>query len=276
MRVILCREPQGSRGQCRCPVQSNVVGNLVCIGYHEAVLAFSAVCVVKIVTTWSYGMTNATENNEAGASLSTTSSGGRSNSTGKQGRARVYPRTSGWDCPSREIDEQLALTGELVERVVDQVNDLPLEGLSFRPAGAYFSIAKLVLHLAESERRQLSRVARALSTVTAIDSSDALYPRVNEALAHSHILSDEAVPDEFLDGAFLGEVMRSVFRTVTVPVCQAISEPDSPLGEQSSFATPREALTHMQWHWAYHSGQIGLLRLQWGDDYVWTTKQRPE
>ncbi len=221
-------------------------------------------------------MSNATENNEAGASLSTTDSSDGRQIAGKQGRGRVYPRTSGWDCPSREIDEQLALTGELVERVVDQVNDLPPEGLSFRPAGAYFSIAKLVLHLAESERRQLSRVARALSAVTAIESNEALEPRVNEALTHSHMLSDEAVPDEFLDGAFLGEVMRSVFHTVTVPVCQAISAPDSPLGEQSSFATPREALTHMQWHWTYHSGQIGLLRLQWGDDYVWTMKRSLE
>lgn len=220
-------------------------------------------------------MINVTGNNEVSAFSSTTSGGSRKN-TGKQGRGRVYPRTSGWDCPSREIDEQLALTGELVERVVDQVIDLPLDGLSFRPAGAYFSIATLVLHLAESERRQLSRVARALSTVTAIDSNYTLHPRVNEALTHSHMLSDEAVPDEFLDGAFLGEVMRSVFRTVTVPVCQAISEPGSPLGEQSSFATPREALTHMQWHWSYHSGQIGLLRLQWGDDYVWTMRKTPE
>lgn len=221
-------------------------------------------------------MTNATETNESGDSLSTPGSQSGRENPGKQGLVRVYPRTSGWDCPSREIDEQLALTGELVERVVDQIDDLPPEGLSFRPAGAYFSIAKLVLHLAESERRQLLRIARALSAVTVIESNEALHTRVSEALTHSHMFSDEAVPDEFLDGAFLGELMRSVFRTVTVPVCRAISEPDTSLGEQSSFATPREALTHMQWHWTYHSGQIGLLRLQWGDDYVWTTRKSPE
>lgn len=192
---------------------------------------------------------------------------------GKEGRGRVYPRVSGWDCASKEIDEQLALTGELIERVVDQVNDLPAAGLSFRPPGVGFSIAKLALHLAESERRQLVRCAEALSVVKATHSSDITDSRINEALKYSHILSDDAVPEEFLDGAFLAEVMRSVFRDVTVPVCQKISGPDLPLGEESPFATPREALTHMHWHWTYHSGQIGLLRLQWGDDYVWTMKK---
>ncbi|MDA3948167.1 MAG: hypothetical protein PF508_02985 [Spirochaeta sp.] len=56
----------------------------------------------------------------------------------------------------------------------------------------------------------------------------------------------------------------------------AVSEPDSPLGEEFSFATPREALTHMQWHWTHHSGHTGLLRLQRGDDYVWTMKKSSE
>jgi hypothetical protein len=25
----------------------------------------------------------------------------------------------------------------------------------------------------------------------------------------------------------------------------------------------------LAWHWTYHSGQIGLLRLLWGSDYQW-------
>ncbi|MFW5995170.1 MAG: hypothetical protein ACOCRN_03585 [Spirochaetia bacterium] len=202
---------------------------------------------------------------------------------GKQGRGREYPRTSGWECADRIIDEQLALTGELIERVVDQVNDLPCHALSFRPAGVGFSIAKLVLHLAESERRQLSRLAEAITTRDAsvteapgatepIGSRGSLDSQTTAALEHSHILSDKPVPDHFLDGVFLAEVMRSVFRNVTVPICRSIPSANAPLSEKSPFATPREALTHMHWHWTYHSGQIGLLRLQWGDDYVWTLK----
>ena len=37
-----------------------------------------------------------------------------------------------------------------------------------------------------------------------------------------------------------------------------------------SFTCVGQALRHLQWHWTYHSAQIGLIRKALGHEYKWT------
>ena len=52
----------------------------------------------------------------------------------------------------------IAILDEASERVIDQIEDLPIDALSFVPEGSYLSIGKLVLHQIQDEARCASKV----------------------------------------------------------------------------------------------------------------------
>jgi uncharacterized damage-inducible protein DinB len=169
--------------------------------------------------------------------------------------------------------------GELIERTADQVQDLSREALRFRPEGVHFSIARLVLHMTGSEYGQM----RNLLPVTGPPGEGAhsiektepqLEPDILSRLDHGVIDSTAAMPEKLFDAGLLVQTMRDVHQGFTIPVCRRVPDPEVRLAEACRFETPRDLIAHMNWHWTYHSGQVGLLRLQWGDDYVWTLAER--
>ena len=189
------------------------------------------------------------------------------------GRPRRFP----WSCnrtfADREVEQLTALMGELVERTVDQVHDLPSDALLFRPNHVWFSIAGLALHMSASEYRQVRHLLP-LNRRNGEKDGPQLESQLVEDLDHGDIRSDMTVPERLADGQLLAGIMRSVHRDFTIHVCSGVRDADARLGKECLFSTPRDLLAHMNWHWSYHSGQIGLLRLMWGDNYVWTMAGR--
>lgn len=194
--------------------------------------------------------------------------------TTTNGRARHYPWSLDTRFTNLEIEQQIALMGELIERAIDQVHDLPSSALLFRPERVWFSIAQLMLHMSRSEYEQM----RFLLPVAGLDEADPDVPRLDSGvlatLELGRINSTNPVPERLSDPVLLRETAHAVHREFTIPVCARIADADAKLEDRCSFSTPRDLVTHMNWHWSYHSGQIGLLRLQWGDNYVWTMAER--
>lgn len=163
--------------------------------------------------------------------------------------------------------------GEMVERAADQVSDLPADTLLFRPENVWFSIARLALHMSRSEYRQVRHLLSVTSRRGEHDGPQ-LDRQLIEVLEYGDIRSEISVPRRLGDGPLLAGIMRSVHRDFTVPVCADVTDAGARLANECIFSTPRNLLSHMNWHWSYHSGQIGLLRLLCGDNYVWTMAER--
>jgi len=161
-----------------------------------------------------------------------------------------------------ELFSILEFLDELAIRTEDQVNHLPPEALNHVIPPSTLSIGRLVLHLISADRTLLAtalggadeppyaaQLARGLIAdfATAPGSLDFAPSILKEHLLwrRVHLLDRCRVPG-FLD------------RTVDHPACR----------------TNRELLTHLVWHWSYHSGQIGLLAWEAGFDYTWTSAPR--
>jgi hypothetical protein len=63
-------------------------------------------------------------------------------------------------------------------------------------------------------------------------------------------------------------VCRRVRDDVTLPYLKGVQDIDE--ARMGDGTTVRGVLMHLTWHWIYHSGHIGLVRLEWGSDYTWT------
>ncbi len=151
---------------------------------------------------------------------------------------------------------------ELGERVLDQVAHIPLEVLNTAPPGSYLVPARVVLHLVGNDLRMLPLLIGAFpgpdyqGVVTATTAADLqtmdtqghdVRDILKRHLAFRRGLAGlRNLPPGFLD--------------------QAIDHP--------SFATKREALGHMIWHWSFHSGHLGAVTLELGYEYVWRSSLR--
>jgi len=51
-----------------------------------------------------------------------------------------------------------------------------------------------------------------------------------------------------------------------------VEDIDEVLEKEGVTFTVRGVMGQLAWHWTYHSGQIGLLRLLWGSDYQWESE----
>jgi len=65
---------------------------------------------------------------------------------------------------------------------------------------------------------------------------------------------------------------RRVQEGYSVPALSRVADIDAPLQAGGRTVNVRGVVTQLEWHWTYHSGQSGLLRLLWGSDYVWTNE----
>ena len=189
----------------------------------------------------------------------------------KRGRPRRYDFTADPAYGSEFVGYTLAALDELLERVVDQINDLPHEALAFTSPHVWFPLGWLPLHLAASEHRLMEKVAEAVR-------GEALHidPDLARALEGGYLESHGSIPSRLMHADALTDIMRQVRKDVTKPVCRDIEDANARIPEATALSTPRSVLMHLLWHWTYHSGHIGLLRLEWGSDYEWIMAPAPQ
>lgn len=179
----------------------------------------------------------------------------------KTGRPRRYELTAPEGFAHRELALGTALLQELAERVYDQVEDLPREALDFTPGDSRLSIGWLVLHMAWAEGRMIG-----LATGAEVP-ADLAAGFQTARLDH---YGEPPPPSE--EPAALIERCRRMQREFTLPALRPLTDIDRPLERGGLKLTLRGVIQQLNWHWSYHSGQIGLIRLLWGSEYTWTTE----
>lgn len=175
----------------------------------------------------------------------------------KTGRPRRYTLAPCPGIANAEAAEYAAALGELRERVYDQIVDLPDEAINFVAPGTPLSIGWLATHLALGEADWMSRIAQAAVPASILAHPDArLFTPYGSA------------PATFGHAGRLIELGRLVESEATLPTLAALESLDRQTGH-AALTTARKAVTHLLWHWSFHSGHIGLIRLQWGSEYEW-------
>jgi uncharacterized damage-inducible protein DinB len=177
----------------------------------------------------------------------------------KKGRPRRYDLAVPEGFVNRELALGAAYLQELAARVYDQIEDLPREALDHVPAGSNLSIGWLMLHLAWAEARWIG-----LATGAAPEAG--LAARVQEGALERY----GEPPAAAGESAELIGLCRRVQVEFTLPALRPIRKIDEPMQRAGLEVTLRGVLQQLSWHWTYHSGHIGLLRLLWGSDYQWT------
>ncbi len=177
----------------------------------------------------------------------------------KTGRPRRYdlPPVEGF--ADRELGLAVALLRELAERVYDQIVDLPLETLDFLPAGTTLTISRLTLHMAWAESNWVRRLTGA-----------ELPADLQAELETAHLERFTDPPAVGRDAVRLIAACRRTQEAYSAPALREIRGIDSAIALGDSVVTVRGVMSQLAWHWTYHSGQIGLLRLLGGSDYQWT------
>lgn len=182
----------------------------------------------------------------------------------RAGRPRRYDLRPVPGFVNDEVAYAVAALDELSARLDDLIGDLGPDALDFVPPGATNSIAMLVVHLAWAEA---SWIVRATQTPIDPDLEARLLPgRQGTSGELSPFSSTAAVK---LNRPVLQALCRRVRREVTVPALAALDDIDRVVPGAQRSMTVRGVLMHLIWHWTYHSGQVGLLRRQWGARYQW-------
>ena len=180
----------------------------------------------------------------------------------KKGRPREYKFEPGPGSEDQNWARTAAILHELRERVIDQVKDLPLEALSFRPQGTPLSIGALVVHLVWAE-------AGWIKEISGYDVLPDFRETINEI--GQSILEGDETPTTSMRAAELILLCRRIEEEATIPALSNMKPGlDTVLTRRNRKMTPRGVLMHLIWHWTFHSAHIGLLREQWGSDYTWT------
>jgi hypothetical protein len=179
--------------------------------------------------------------------------------TARQGRPRRYALAAANDSAGIELSYLLGLLDELVVRTEDQVEHLPAEAFNYLGPNSTLSIGRLILHLVGADLSMWAAAARGAPQAPYADRLVNVLP------------GDFSSPPG--DLSFAPEILRDHMvwrRTHLIEPCRVPGfldrTPDHPVCR-----TNRELLAHMVWHWSYHSGQIGLIALEAGYDYVWTS-----
>ena len=160
-----------------------------------------------------------------------------------------------------EVARYAVALAELRERAWDQIVDLPPEAINFVAPGTTLSIGWVAAHLAHGEADWITRVTGTPPPAAVRDHPD-----------YARFTPYGSVPTEFGPADSLVELGRLVEREITLPaLAGAVGAGglDRPVPDQP-LETLGEVLAHLLWHWSFHSGHLGLVRLQWGGEYDWT------
>lgn len=178
----------------------------------------------------------------------------------KRGRPRLYEFKAPAEYRDERIGRLAAAIREMRLRVYDQIEDLPRDALNFVSVNSTLSIGRLVLHMAYSELSQLRKFSRM-----------EIPPDLQEALTDGALEAFERAPAPSPPAHTLHELCERVWSEVTVPYLADVEDINQARLEDGS--TLEAMLMHLIWHWIYHSGHIGLIRLEWGSDYEWVLKR---
>ncbi len=181
----------------------------------------------------------------------------------KRGRPRRYTLAPQPGIANAEAAEYAAALGELRERVYDQIVDLPDEAINFAARGTTFSIGWLAAHMALGEADWMGRIAEAAVPASILTHPDArLFTPYGSA------------PATFGPAARLIELGRLVESEATIPTLASLESLERETNH-AALTTVRKVLVHLLWHWSFHSGHVGLIRLQWGSEYDWVFEPTP-
>lgn len=180
----------------------------------------------------------------------------------KIGRERRFDFENRISSGSLEAKWMAGMLLEIGDRMLDQVEHLPVEVLNSAPVGSYLTPARMVLHVIEAEIRLLRLILpdfadpSYLSLVTQTTSKD-LATRETESIDSVGILKSHMV--------FRGELLTNC--------CPDPDFLDGPI-DHPIFPNRRAVLGHLIWHWSFHSGHIGAVTLEMGYEYNWTSSSK--
>lgn len=176
----------------------------------------------------------------------------------KQGRPRFYPSRLPDGFASDGVGYHAIELAEFRERMYDQIEDLPLAAINFVAPDSSLSIGWLATHMVAAEVHWVSRL-----------SGDQIPQSITGSENFTRLTPYGPPPGEFGSAATLVSLGRQSYEDFTLPRLQAV--PDiSASTRDDRLRTAGDVLRHLVWHWIYHSGHIGLVRLQWGSEYDWT------
>jgi len=180
----------------------------------------------------------------------------------KQGRPRRFDFGSPAEAVGPELSFLLGFLDELAVRTEDQVNHLPPAALNFVGPNSTLSIGRLVLHLVQVDLKMLFTLV-----------PGAPVPSYQGQLDKGLLSDFSTLPGDL---AFAPDVLQEHvgFRQKhLLDACKIPGLLEKPV-DHPACRTVREFLAHLVWHWSYHSGQIGLVAMEAGFDYVWVSTLR--
>jgi uncharacterized damage-inducible protein DinB len=155
-----------------------------------------------------------------------------------------------------------AIVDEARERCIDLIADMREETLWTRANGTPFSAGDLVVHMNCAEYEWLTKVG----THTLPEDTVAVIRRGK--LGNLYDADSWRVP-----AARLVRLCREVREGVLIPCLSNVPDVDYtaiPASDgKKGPKTVRQILMHVTASWVYHSGQVGLLTMQNGQDYQW-------
>lgn len=173
----------------------------------------------------------------------------------KQGRPRVYRFYDGGTPLSKE--KVILLLSELRARVEDQIEDLDAPLLEKPFSEENLTMGWLFYHLNWAELAWLPDLTG--------ENPDSTAAGLFEDGKIGRTPSGRG-----LDGKALADLSRRHFdRFVRPSLERAVMDFDRQAHSDPNL-TAGQICLHLFWHWSYHSGQIGLLRLMGGRDYRWS------
>jgi hypothetical protein len=119
----------------------------------------------------------------------------------------------------------------------------------------------LVLHMAWAETWWVRRISGA-------EVPDSL----KTAIAKGSLANIGEPPPTGYDAATLIRICRQVQGEYSQAQLAGIEDIDTITKKEGITFSVRGVMGQLAWHWIYHSGQVGLLRLLWGSDYQWKSE----
>ena len=182
--------------------------------------------------------------------------------TTKQGRPRRFDFGVPGDASGQELSFLLGFLDELVVRVEDQVVHLPASALNFTGPNSTLSIGRLILHLISADLTMLGKAVPGVAE-----------PEYQARLGKVSAQDFASEPGDLWFAPEILTAHAAFRRTHFLAQCRGTDFLDRTV-DHIACRTNRELLAHVAWHWSYHSGQIGLIAMEAGFDYVWVSTLR--
>jgi uncharacterized damage-inducible protein DinB len=177
----------------------------------------------------------------------------------KKGSPRRYKLEPVADFKNRELAMETAALIELSERVVDQIEDLPPVAMTHAVGETGLTIGWLAVHMIWAECGWTERA-----------SGRAIPVDIVAALKGADLGSYGATAGSFSDPSAITRLYDRARGEFTLPALREVVDIDRGFESRNMQVNVRGIMAHLVWHWTYHSGQIGLIRLMWGSDYAWS------